>query len=470
MDLFILDSQLRRTALFDRYESLIWTERFAAYGDFQLVIHSTLEARNSFSPGTKLAINESTRIMQVETVEDTTDAEGRTILIVKGPSLEDTMNDRIARDVSVVPYPEDSKWYFNSMLPAAIIRKIFQDICVTGTIHVGDKIPFYTAGNIYPADNIPEPATPVSLSVSVTTVYDAIKQLCDIYDLGFRLVRNGDTSQLMFNVYSGNDRTTLQSTLPAVIFSPELDNLSDVSYLTSISAYKNVAYVVSPKMTLTVYGLNVDPSIAGFDRRTMYVDASDETYLDRPYTLSTAQTDAINAGINLTTNTQELRDSMNLLLQKLRLSAADITNINAVIASSTLTAPQKADITAARDVSTAYNTTEDAELTARLTQRGKEALATQTTLSAFDGEIPKNSQYKYHVDYELGDLVEVRNSDKVTNNMRVTEQIFVSDAQGDRSYPTLAVKLLITAGSWYAWPAGGVWDDITDPAVVWDTV
>lgn len=387
MDLFILDSQLRRIALFDRYESLIWTERFSAYGDFQLVIHSTLEARNNFSPGTKLAINESTRIMQVETVEDKVDAEGRTILTVKGPSLEDVMSDRTAVNMAAPNTP----WVFTDT-PANIARAVFDAVCRNNVWYPQDNIPFITAGNIYPADNIPEPADVVSIEIKPGTLYDVIQQLCEIFELGFRLVRNADNSQLMFNIYAGNDRTTLQSTLPAVIFSPELDNLSDVSYLTSISTSKNAAFVQAPNGSLMVYADNIDPSIAGFDRRVLYVDASD---ID----------DSAGAGLD-----------------------------------------------------------------AKLLQRGKNELALNTTLSAFDGEIPKNSQYKYHEHYELGDLVEVRNSDKVTNNMRVVEQIFVSDAQGDRSYPTLAVKLLITAGSWYAWPAGGVWDDITDPAVVWDTV
>ena len=45
----------------------------------------------------------------------------------------------------------------------------------------------------------------------------------------------------------------------------------------------------------------------------------------------------------------------------------------------------------------------------------------------------------------------------VTNNMRVTEQIFVSDENGTRSYPTLSVDLLITPGSWLAWDANEEW-------------
>ena len=390
MDLFTLDSQLRRTAVFDRYQSLIWTERFSAYGDFELVINSSLNSRNSFQPGTRLAINESTRVMTVETVTDTTTTDGRTLLTVKGPSIEEVLADRQAL-YSISSSTAVPSWVIGPDTPANIARSIFNYICANGTLTVSDKIPFYTIGNIYPVDNIPEPTVSVSMTVPRVSVYDAIKQICDIYSLGFRLVRNGDTSQLMFNIYTGNDRTTLQSTLPAVIFSPELDNLADVSYLTSTSAFKNVAYVISPNGAQTVYATGFDANTAGFDRKVLYVDASDIT-------------DAAGAGLD-----------------------------------------------------------------AKLLLRGKQQLALNTNLAAFDGEIPKNSQYRYNEHYQLGDLVEIRNSDKVTNQMVVTEQIFVSDEQGDRQYPTLAVKLLITPGSWYALPAAQVWDDLVDVNDSWDS-
>ena len=390
MDLFTLDSQLRRTSVFDRYQSLIWTERFRDYGDFELVINSSLGARNAFQPGTRLAINESTRVMTVENVIDSIDSEGRTLLKVTGPSLEEILNDRTARP-NLSGTTATPKWTLGPATPAQIARAIFNDICVTGILDVGDKIPFYTAGNIYPTDTIPEPTDTLTMSFKPATVYAIIKEICDIYGLGFRLVRNGDSSQLMFNIYSGNDHTTLQSVLPAVIFSPELDNLSDVSFLTSTSALKNVAFVVAPNDSVMVYGSNVDPSISGFDRRVLYVDAS------------------------------------------------DITDVAGT------------------------------ELTTKLIQRGKEELALNTNLAAFDGEIPKNSQYRYHEHYELGDIVETRNSDKVTNQMVVTEQIFASDEQGDRQYPTLITKLLITAGSWYSVPPTQVWADLTDVSDVWGT-
>lgn len=108
-----------------------------------------------------------------------------------------------------------------------------------------------------------------------------------------------------------------------------------------------------------------------------------------------------------------------------------------------------------------------AALDQALEVRGKQALAEHRSLSAFDGEIPPSSPYVYGVDYFLGDFVERRNSTGYANKMLVTEQIFVSDAEGDRSYPTLQALDLITPGSWYAWSRTGVWNDATG---TWDSV
>ncbi len=99
-------------------------------------------------------------------------------------------------------------------------------------------------------------------------------------------------------------------------------------------------------------------------------------------------------------------------------------------------------------------------LTAALIQRGNEELAQHRKLAAFDGEVSQNSNYVYGVDYQLGDLVEMRNDDGVVNKMRVVEQIFVSDAEGERSYPTLAINQFVEPGTWLSWEYNSYWSDM----------
>lgn len=76
-----------------------------------------------------------------------------------------------------------------------------------------------------------------------------------------------------------------------------------------------------------------------------------------------------------------------------------------------------------------------------------------------DGEIPKNSEFIYGEDYELGDIVEMRNSQGSKNRMRVTEQIFVSDGEGMRSYPTLTTIETVMPGSWSSFEWNVEWED-----------
>jgi hypothetical protein len=388
MELYILDAQFRRIRVVDQFVSLIWAERFKDLGDFELVVQATRANRAIFKTGLKLAMNESYRVMIVETVEKKVDAELKAVLSIKGNSLEGCLEDRIAR-ASNAGLATAPTWNF-TLPPADAARKIFHDVCVTGVLSTSDIIPYIVEGTIMPTNNIPEPVDPQPYALVPQTVLKAIKDICDIWNLGFRILRNFDTSQLYWDVYSGSDRTSGQTTRPPVIFSQELDNLQNTSELDTIETSKNVAYVVAQNGSLYVFPDGVPPDTDGFDRRVIFVDAND------------------------------------------------------------ITLP-----------SGAAGSPAQIALESALTQRGKDELAKNTAYSAFDGEINQNSQYRYQRDYYLGDLVEVRNAEGESNQMRVTEQIFVSDQEGDRAYPTLTLNQFINTGSWLSWESNQQWIDFT---------
>lgn len=388
MEAYVLDDRLRRIAVVDQFESLIWTERWTDLGDFELVIQSTNATRNLLTIGTRMAINESYRVMTIDTVAKKNDADGRALLTLTGKSLENILVDRSATEGMVDLTPENQNWIISGTA-GGICREVFKKICVDGILSINDKIPYITTGTIMPPDTIPEPSVIINAELPIDTVYNTIADICKAADLGFRLLRNFDKSQLYFDIYSGSDRTTQQNTLPPVVFSQELDNLSDVSELTTTALAKNVAYVFSKHGTEVVYADGADITTSGFDRRVLTVIADDIEDLAGPV------------------------------------------------------------------------------LTALLKKRGADELAKNRSLSAFDGEISQYSQYKYMRDYNLGDLVVMRNTDGVTNNMRVTEQIFASDAQGDRTYPTLSIEAFITPGTWLAWSYSQVWDNANG---MWDDV
>jgi hypothetical protein len=386
VEIYTLDPLLRRQYVTDKFSSLIWTERWQAYGDFQLNVISNPQNRSRFKADTYLAMNKSNYVMRVETLEDDVDANGQKLLVIKGRSLEAILDDRVAfsAEIDTTTTP---KWIITDT-PAAVARKVFHDICVTGVLNTADIIPFINEGTFLDTSTIAEPIDPVTLEMEPNTVYAAITEVCKTWNLGLRMLRRGDLSQLYFDIFAGSDRTTAQTTLPSVVFAPELDNLQNTKELTTIDTSKNVAYVFCPVGFAEIYAPGVDPEVEGFERRVLPVNASDIT---------------------------------------------DATG-----------------------------------LTAKLAQRGYQELAKYRILQAFDGEISQNSKYVYGRDYNLGDLVETRNTDGVTNNMRVIEQIFVEDDNGERAYPTLALNTFINTGSWLSWTSDEAWFDLNaDTTSVW---
>lgn len=380
MEVFILDDLFRRVEVVDRFESCIWTERFSALGDFQLVMHSNPVTKRLLAKGTYLAMNKSKRVMQVENAEDKDDSEGRSLLTVSGRSLESVMTKRTTRTGYNLAPAVLAENYTKTGLPATIARDLIRDFLYDNDLDL-ENIPYLQPPEItlYRPDTIAEPSTSITAVIENGQLYDELKKLTDAYGLGIRLYRGPDNGKLYCNIYSGNDRTATQVALPAVIFSPGLDNLSESSELSSIENEYNVAYVVGKDRGLIVPTALTDVNVSGFDRKILWVKAD------------------------------------------------DITGVDSVAID-------------------------------RLTQRGREELSKYKPMQAIDGQLSQNSRYVYDVDYSLGDLVEIRNEEGLTHRMRVTEQIFMDDAQGERSYPTLAADVFITAGSWAAWDTSGVWD------------
>ena len=385
---YTLDNSLRKAHVIEGFESFIWTERYSSIGDFQIVTKSTFENRTLLAPKTRITMAGSTYVMTVETVSDDTADDGKRNITVTGSSMEALLDDRVAMP-AIGDLAETPVWTLTGT-PGDIIRQMFHEICVFTVLDPLDTIPFYTDGTLLPSGNLGESADIITVSAAPDTLYNTIKKIADTYSMGFRLVRNGELGQIYFEVYTGNDLSSGQDTLPAVIFDPGMDNLGNVSFLTSTAIEKTVAYVFAANGAVKVFAPTASTSASGSDRKILFVNSSNS---DAP----------------------------------------------------------------------------GPDLDAALRQEGLIALSAQRTVYSFDGELPQNIPYEYGVDYNLGDLVEERNSASFGNLMIVTEQIFVSDSTGDRAYPTLSLNQGITPGSWTAWDGAEEWADV-DISINWNEV
>lgn len=388
MEYYILDENMRRSSVIEGFESFIWTERWQDVGDFQIVIKSTYESRTSLTTDTWVTRQGSYYVGTILTVTDTTGDDGTRNLTITGSMLEALLQDRVAMpaltDTTTTP-----AWVVTDT-PGNVVRYMFNQVCVLGCLSPNDTIPFYTPGTLLPAGSIPEDTEVITVSTAPDTLFNTIQQLCQAYFLGFRLVRNGDTSQIYFEVYTGNDLTSDQTERPAVIFDANLENLVDATSLNSIASVKTVAYVFAQNGSAVAYATYANDTDSGANRRVLLVNSS---------------------------NTDDAGDILDQALHA----------------------------------------------------EGVIALAGYRTVYNFDGQLPAQIPYIYGVDYNLGDLVEQRDSDGIGSQMFVSEQIFSTDNTGTTAYPTLTVKEIILPGSWVAYDPTVDWDE-EDVSVTWANI
>jgi len=254
MDIYTLDSNFIKSEVIDGYESLIWTERYSEYGDFELLTSPTLKMRGFLKMGTMLSIEESDRIMIVESVY-VTKIDGKNTLKASGRSFEAVLEDRAVR-------PGSYEWYVRSTT-GDIVRDMVWRICVVGNaFSPNDVIPDLEAQNLSTSTKI------IDTTVKFQSVYAAIKELCDAESLGFKITLHGGNPRLQFTVYSGDIRQ-------GVVFSSKLDTLTNPSYLLSQESYKNIAYVYCKTGVYIVPAPGTDIDIQGVKRRVLAVDAND---------------------------------------------------------------------------------------------------------------------------------------------------------------------------------------------------
>ena len=388
MELVLLDDRLRRSTYVEGYVSLIWTERYNEYGDFELVVTEKNSAVSMLTRGSLLSLDKSSRVMLVTTIERKMAEDGSVSITFSGASIEYLLDDRPAArswtDAGSLI------WSFTDMLPQNIMVELFDTVCRTPALDPADAIPFLAPGIISPEGSIALPDEPIVLELSAGTLYSHLSDIAKRFNLGFRIVRrdnDGEDATLHFEVFVGDDRTGNQSVRNAVIFAPNLENLLNTTQLISDSGSKNIAYVFTKNGAGIVYGSGVSPLVTGVERKVLMINADDIT---------------------------ETGAALDLAIQR----------------------------------------------------RGLEELAKYRTIHAFDGEIPQDGAYVYELDYRLGDLVVLQDETGYASEMMVTEQIFIDDKEGERSYPTLALSTTVNPGSWLAWGGDVTWIEV-DPSILW---
>ena len=397
MDLYTLTDQFLSNQVIDEFVSAIWTERYFGTGDVQLVVPATSENIEKLVPGTFLALRGTKEVMLLETqnIEDG-------LMTVVGNTLLGFLNNRMvwfknpeysseSSPAKIVDYTLPLPNTAPTLTPGQFISHVVEKMVIAPVAYpVGT---FFDVNLDWPFEDIDKlelgpidtSGTPKRLTIPTGPLYEGIAQIAVKEGVGISLYLDSATIEtgyvLKFITYQGKDHTT-GSAFPLVRLSPDMDTLSDLKEIRSNANYKNVVYVYYQNKLSIHYAEPTLPKPEGFERRVLVTDAEGEP-----------------VGRKITGG---------------RPGMASIYGWTTYVVGA-------------------------AEIAAFLEQNAKDALANHNYIRAIDGQTSPAGDYKFGVDYGLGDVIELQGLTGLISKARVTEYIRSQDKSGEREYPTISV-------------------------------
>jgi hypothetical protein len=286
MEPYTLDRNFQKQDVIDGFKSIIWTERYYGDSEVELVVPVTLEMIQKLSVGMFLGIEESERIMSLETVtiEDN-------LMKFSGISLLPWLDNRFVRTSA---NHEDKYWYIEGGTAGWTLWEIVNKMCCAGSPYLDGTIPTGVTNPeqlVVPGlglNNYDNSGPTIKVGVPFGPVYKALREIATTYEIGMQITLDSvtDTSfALGFRSYKGVNRTSGQTDNPIVRFSPQMDSFTDIKELQSIAALKTLVYAFAPgnsdelKPLITVPGVSSlsGPQYTGFDLRAQMIFADDVT-------------------------------------------------------------------------------------------------------------------------------------------------------------------------------------------------
>jgi hypothetical protein len=259
MEVLVLDTNFKSIVVVDVFESLIWTDRYCGYGDFEIYTKASKDILSILVQDYYLWMTDSEHVMIIEDCKMESDVENGNKMLFTGRSLESIPERRIIWTQTVLSGNLQNG--IEKLLNENIISPTMPERVIPNFIFEPSTDPIITGltieAQIAPGANL----------------YETIDKICSVNDIGFKITLS-ESNKFIFKLYAGADRSYGQLLNPYVVFSPKFENIISTNYLNSKKSMKNVTLVAGegedPNRKTTVVGTE-----SALSRREMFTDAND---------------------------------------------------------------------------------------------------------------------------------------------------------------------------------------------------
>lgn len=248
-------------------KSKMWVERYVKEGEFRFVANAAGDIRDKLPIGAFVSHVNSEEIMIVENHEISDQQGNEPEIVITGRGFETEFENRIVGSNRVFPIsetPADYSLFADNTWDQAVLL-INNHILASALYNDDDALPYISVSSSVVGSGIS-----VLRKFQRGSLYDRLIELLSIENLGIKVIRPGVWSPISPSpnvaivIHVGNDRTT------EVSFSYDTGEIVSADYLWSNKNLKNAA-LVTGKWVETV----VEPAETGYERRMMYITASD---------------------------------------------------------------------------------------------------------------------------------------------------------------------------------------------------
>jgi hypothetical protein len=428
--------------LVEGYSSCIWTERFAAPGEFEIKTPHINAMRTLLPEDTLISHLDTREVMMVENHVIEVNDEGVPELVITGRDLKTWLEHRYVES----KYQKKRKMRRNYTAVDGLAVLAWQAF-VNGTgkdVTRGDPNPWddtdasdtdypWTTYDVLPnvviTDSVPVDGSGVAKRWWLTEglLGPQFWVFMNKYKLGIRALRpqqgagskqvitvdhtpladRGKVSKvstdisvkMAFDLYKGLNRSEDQSTNPVVSFSTLQGDLGSPQYLWSKKDYKTVIEIIS--------GVGIgdqtrpgEGALTGWKRKVDQLDAGTPDIPTEPERPKDPRKNATNAEVNA------WKDDIDAWKIK---HGKWVTRKNSIIS----------------------------EFTADVKDDASNLLDLRRPVRVMTGDISTLTPFQYKVHYDLGDKVTTHGDYGMVENMIVSEYIRTDDQDGDRGYPGL---------------------------------
>lgn len=413
MELVTLNSSFQAAKFVENYESLIWTERYATNGDFELKGSNIAELMALLPLESYVSLRESPIPMVVEGHKIEKKKNAGPVLTVLGRSFETVLERRAAVRTPLAPSTVRDAWMVSASTGSDAaynaMRRVLGDF---PRYQNGTAILSLTTPAVDPNDAIPEIDLVLPADYKIAAWSNAIPYLVNdrvgyngvVYEaraLTPNLNKQPDTQPTYWNPVAGVPGYVWGASNIVEIPPKDLYNAVIELIATNHHGFKAVRPDANgTKIGIEIYnGADLTESVV-FDARFDQID--DATYLlSRQGSADVAYVYGPNGGSMVARSTGATYSGLSRRV--LLLDAVSDTSVS----------------------------TADAR-----NSRGLIELYQNNPTALFDGEVAQQVANGYNRDYFLGDIIKLNGEYGLSEIVRVSEFIRSADGSGEKAYPT----------------------------------